>query len=104
MENYELTLVLSGKASPAKRKTAKEMVEKLIKTLKGKIVKVDDWGELKLTFKILGNESGSFIHYWLELEKQAVKSVQEKLKLEEGIIRYLLVRKEERPSQKARVK
>jgi len=94
MENYELTLVLPAKISPAKKKSAQELVEKLVKTLKGKIAKVDDWGELKLSYKISGNETGNFLHYWLELDKQAVKNINDKLRLEEGIIRYLLVKKE----------
>lgn len=95
MENYELTLVLPAKTTTAKKKSVQELVEKLVKTLKGKLTKVDDWGELKLFYEISGNESGIFLHYWLELDKQAVKDINDKLRLEEGIIRYLLVRKEE---------
>jgi small subunit ribosomal protein S6 len=94
MESYELTLVLPEKTTPAKKKSTQELVEKLIKTLKGKITKVDEWGELKLSYKIKGSESGIFLHYWLELEKQAVKEIDTKLRLEEDIIRYLLVKKE----------
>jgi small subunit ribosomal protein S6 len=94
MENYELTLVLPAKTTAAKKKSAQELIEKLVKTLKGKMLKTDDWGELKLSYKISGNESGIFLHHWLELDKQAVKDINNKLRLEEGVIRYLLVRKE----------
>jgi len=95
MEQYELTLVLPAKTTAATKRSVQELVEKLVKTLKGKITKVNDWGEIKLSYEISGNESGIFLHYWLELDKQSVKDINDKLRLEEGIIRYLLVRKEE---------
>jgi len=100
MEQYELTIVLPEKATSAKKKAAQDLIEKLTKTLKGKVVKVDDWGELKLSYQMLGNESGIFLHFSLELDKQAVKNINDKLRLEEGFIRYLLVRKENLPSKK----
>ena len=100
MENYELTFVMPGKVTAAKKKSLQELVEKLVKTLKGKVLKTDDWGEIKFAYEISGNESGKYLHYWLELDKQAVSDINEKLRLEEGIIRYLLVRKEAPSSRK----
>jgi len=94
MESYELTLVLPEKTTPAKKKSVQDLVEKLVKTLKGQISKLDDWGELELSYKIAGNYSGVFLHYLLELEKQVVKDINAKLRLEEDVIRYLLVKKE----------
>jgi small subunit ribosomal protein S6 len=94
MENYELTLVLPEKSTPAKKKSVQDLLEKLVKTLKGEITKVDDWGELVLSYKISGNNAGIFLHYWLELDKQVVKDIDTKLRLEEDVIRYLLVKKE----------
>ena len=94
MENYELTLVLPEKTTPAKKKSVQDLIEKLIKTLKGKITKIDDWGELALSYKILDNNAGIFLHYWLELDKQVVKDIDAKLRLDEDVIRYLLVKKE----------
>lgn len=103
MDKYELTTVLPGKTTSAKKKSAREFVEKLVKTLKGKVAKIDDWGELPLSYKIKGNESGIFIHFWLELDRQAVSGIDNKLRLEEGIIRHLLVKKESEP-KKAKAK
>lgn len=100
MESYELTLVLPENTTPAKKKSVQDLVEKLVKTLKGKITKVDDWGEIKLSFKMAGSGAGIFLHYWLELEKRVVKEIDAKLRLEEGVIRYLLVKKEEEKKRK----
>ena len=95
MENYELTVVIDGKSTAAKKKTAKASVEKLVKVNKGKIVKEDDWGAKDLAYMIGKSDSGIFLYYDLELDSEGVKNIPPKLKLEEDVIRYLLVRKED---------
>jgi len=94
MNTYELTVVLPGSATPAKQKSAKELIEKLVNTFKGKIKKLDEWGKIELAYIISGNESGYFLHYILELDSDAVKQIDDKIRLEEEVIRYLLVKKE----------
>ena len=95
MEKYELTLVLDGKTTPAKRKALMVTVEKIIEILKGKIGKIEEWGEKELAYKIAKSQSGYFIHYPLELEPSQVKALSLKLKMENDIIRHLLIRKDE---------
>lgn len=92
MVNYELTVVLPGKSTPAKKKKVKADIEKLIKTFKGKVSKFDDWGEINLVYKIAKNETGIFLHFGLELDAESVKEIPAKLKTEEDIIRYLLIK------------
>lgn len=92
MVKYELTIVISGKSTPAKKKSVKETIEKLLKTFKGKIEKFDDWGERELAYPIMKNDSGSFMHFIVELEGDSAKSIVQKLNLEEEVLRYLLVK------------
>jgi len=94
MQSYELTIVISGKATPVKKKQAQEIVEKLVKINKGKVVKTDDWGEIPLAYKIAKNESGNFLHFHLELNPEIIKGIDNKLRLEEEVIRYLLIKKD----------
>lgn len=91
MKNYELTIVLPGDVTAAKKKKTVEIVEKIITTLKGKIKKSDEWGKLDLAYPIDEKESGVFIHSRLELESGVAKELAAKLKMEEGLMRYLLV-------------
>lgn len=92
MRQYELTVVLSGGTSSAKKKNAQNKVEEIVKTFKGKMGKVSDWGEKELAYKIKNNTSGVFLHFPLELEAGKARELDTKLKTEEDIIRYLLVR------------
>ena len=93
MEMYELTLVLPSKAK-SKEKTFKEKIEKLISELKGKVEKAESWGEIELAYKIAKETSGNFLHFNLELDKSIVKDLSEKLRVDDAVIRYLLVRKD----------
>lgn len=95
MRDYELTVVLDGKATAAKKRATTEKVKKLITTLKGKVGKVDDWGVRPLAYKIKGFETGVYLHYPLELSAQSASVIDDKLRVEEEVIRYLLVRETE---------
>ena len=91
---YELTIVLPGKATPAKKKSMREFVEKIVSVLKGKVLSTEDWGEKNLAYKIQKNETGAFLFFVLELNPESVKALDDKIRLEEGIIRYLIVKKD----------
>ncbi len=94
MQTYELTLVLSGKATPAKKKQVTETIESMIKVFKGKVKETKDWGKMDLAYPIKKNDVGNFLHYVLELEKDKAAQIDQKLRLEEEVIRYLLVKVE----------
>jgi small subunit ribosomal protein S6 len=94
MNKYELTIILSGKATPAKVKSFKEKFEKILTVNKGKIVKTGEWGKLDLSTKFKGNETGNFLLFNIELEPTSFKTVNDKLRTEDEIIRYLLIRED----------
>lgn len=94
MNKYELVVALPGGFTPAKKKTAGANIEKLVKTGGGTVSKVNDWGKLKLAYTIGKEETGIFILFDLELDAESAAQLNTKLNLEEGIIRYLLVRQD----------
>jgi small subunit ribosomal protein S6 len=92
MKNYELTIVLDGKMTAAKKKAASEKMSKMIETFKGKIGKVEDWGEKELAYPISKKYTGHYLLFPIEMGTQEAKSFADKLRLEEDLLRYLLVR------------
>lgn len=94
MQKYELTVVLDGKATPAKKKIVRASVEKFVTSLKGKVGTVEDWGEKPLAYKIGKSTSGNSMFFPLELGAENAKAISTKLSQEEEVIRYLLVRKD----------
>jgi len=92
MQKYELTLVLDGKASAAKKKAVTESIEKIVALGKGKMDKVNEWGVRDLAYKMGKSTSGVYLHFPLELETEVAQNLLGKIRANEDIIRYLLVR------------
>ena len=98
MAIYELTLVLDGKATAAKKKTVTENLEKIVGVMKGKVEKTEDWGVRDLAYQIKKSTSGLYLYFILEFDAKDAKSLMQKLRMEGDVLRYLLIRKEESAS------
>lgn len=92
MQKYELTVVLDGKATSAKKKKVQEAIEKIVNLSKGKLGKAEDLGMKDLAYKIKKTATGVFLRFPLELNAAEVKNLSVKLNQETEIIRYLLVK------------
>ena len=92
MQSYNLTVVLPGGVTAAKKKSAKESLEKLVSSFKGKIKKTEDLGEKKLAYVIKDSDAGYFFNFKIELEGSQTKGLLSKLQLDDNLLRYLLVR------------
>lgn len=94
MNKYELTIILEAKTTAAKRKIVLETLEKSIKMLEGKIEKAEDWGVKELFHEVAKQKEGLYLHMPFEMNAKSIKSLEIKLKAEENILRYLIVRTE----------
>lgn len=92
MNKYELTFILEAKATSAKKKSVLESLEKNIKLLGGKAERVEDWGVKELFHEIKKNKEGLYLHLPFEMEAKSLKPLEVKLKAEENILRYLIVK------------
>ena len=84
--------IIDGKATAAKKKAVVEMVEKLVKVVSGKVIKNDDWGVKDFAYPIGKINSGNYMFFELELETDKVKDINQKLVIEEDILRFLIVK------------
>lgn len=91
---YELAIVMPGGTTAAQKKSMQETIEKMVKVNEGKILEIDDWGKTDLAYEIKGNNAGYFMIFTLELNQQSAKAFLEKIRLEEGIIRHLFIKKQ----------
>jgi small subunit ribosomal protein S6 len=92
MNNYELTLVLDGKNSGPKLKKVAETLEMTLKIFNGKIKSTKEIGVRDLAYKIGKSETGFFTFYELEMEPAGAKQLNEKLRIDPDVIRYLLIK------------
>ncbi len=93
MNNYELTLVLDGKSGAAKKKKVTEALEKNLEVLKGKITDSKDWGVKDLAYKMAKSTTGLYLYFELELDGKGAKALNEKLRVDSEILRFLVVKK-----------
>jgi len=75
-------------------KTVLEGTEKLISGFKGNVSKRDDWGKKQFAYKMAGLKEGHY-HVWnLDMNTSDMFEFKNKLNLEKGIIRYLILKKD----------
>lgn len=88
MNKYALTLILKPDLD---EKTRQELLASVVKNF-GKLEKEDLWGVRDLVYPIKHQKKGFYAHYLFEGEPSSISSLDKALKIEEDIIRYLLVR------------
>lgn len=88
MNSYYLTLVLKAGLEDGARKELLDSVKKSF----AKTEKEDLWGARSLAYPIKRNTSGFYVHFEMEADPKEIKALDKNLKLEEDVLRYLLVR------------
>lgn len=94
MKDYELTLVIDPDLTSANQKKLITKIKKIITDLKGKVEKTNEWGRKELAYPIKKKSVGYYFLLEIKLPEKLPAEVDKKLRLEEGVIRYLLVKKE----------
>lgn len=93
MNSYLLTIVLKADMEAGERKTLLDSLTKKITGSDGKVEKEDLWGVKTLTYPIKRQTSGYYAHYEIETDPKDAKDLDKSLRVEDDILRYLLVRK-----------
>jgi small subunit ribosomal protein S6 len=92
MPQYDLNVLLNPSLDAAQLATEKEYVENAIKTAKGTITAVDEWGNRRLAYAIRKEREAYFLIYRLDLPSDTTNEIQRSLRLRDNIRRVLVVR------------
>ena len=92
MSFYENTLIAKQDLATSELKKIKEKYNDLINSNSGKVVKIEEWGLLNLATKIRKYNKGFYIHYKFEGSKKTLNELDKKVKVDNSIIRHLLVK------------
>ena len=85
-------MVLSPDIEEKQRTTLLDGVVKKLVGEEGKVEKEDIWGSKDLVYPIKRQTKGYVAHYEVTADPKNAKSIDKSLKVEEDILRYLLVR------------
>lgn len=94
MNNYLLTLVVKTEISEKEREALLDSMKKKAISSDGKVTKEDMWGVRDLMYPIKKATKGYYAHYELEADPKVIKDLDKNLRVEEDILRYLLIRKD----------
>ncbi len=92
MREYELVIILDPKAKEKKFIEFKQKIEKLLAETKIKIAKFEDWGVKELAYPISKNRQAHYLFYLLQAEADAIRLLENKIRVEEIILRHLIIR------------
>lgn len=93
MSSYYLTLVLKPDQDEGKRKSLLEGLVQKATGDSGKVSKEDLWGIRDLSYPIKKQNKGFFAHFELETEPEMANTIDKMLRVEEDVLRYLLIRR-----------
>lgn len=103
MKEYELTVLIHPDLE-MNLEPAIDKVRAIVHDAGGKIAKEDTWGKKKLAYQIKGQDFGIYQHLGVELPADAPLKISNVLNITDEVIRYLLVKKDEKVAPKANSK
>ena len=96
MRQYELYLVIDADEEEEDVKAIVERMTELISAHDGEVIKVEARGKRRLTFPIKKKSEGQDNILYFQTPPQALPEMERVLKLDERVLRYLIVRTDEK--------
>lgn len=90
---YELVYVLSPLLGDEGIEATHEKVQALV-AAHGTVEAVDVWGRRKLAYEIQDQKEGHYVVTTFQAPAEAPREIERVLKITEGVLRYLIVRKD----------
>lgn len=90
MNSYQLTLLIKNDLD---EKTRKEVLDDVTRRF-DKLVKEDLWGIKNMSYPIKHQDKAFYAHFEFEADPKKISPLDKSLKLNEEIVRYLLLRKD----------
>ena len=94
MREYEIVYVIRPDLSDEDRTSKVDRIHALITDNGGELGKIEDWGKRVLAYEIKHNTDGYYGLAEFRLPPSAVATVEERLNIDEEILRYQIVSRE----------
>ena len=103
-KQYELVYIASPDATEDQLTELQSLIEGIITKANGTIDKADVWGRRRLAYQIGRHKEGHYVVLLFSCEGELVKELDRRLKVNDTIIRHLIVRVDEELQKAARAK
>ena len=95
MRSYENILIFDSTIEEDVVEKELKEIENTIKQTSGEVLSIDKWGKKKLAYPIKKKDTGYYVLLNLKLERKTLGDLELKYKLNQNILRYSIIRKEE---------
>jgi len=99
LRSYELMYILDPKLDEDGSKALLVKIEELMSKQGVEIEKTEPWGKRRLAYAIKGNWEGSYILSYLKAEPTAISEMERRLRVTEGVLRFITVRTDEQQAK-----
>ena len=94
MTNYEIMFIVKSTLDDAAQKNVAKETQSLITDNKGKVIEFKEMGRKKLAYPIDKEVSGFYYLMNAEANAETIKEFDRKLRINENILRHLILKKE----------
>jgi len=95
MRDYELVIIVTPEIDETATAEVVEKVKNWITEVGGSIESFEEWGRQKLAYLIRKNKEGQYYLFNLKLEPTAVATLERNFRLQESILRFLIINRED---------
>ncbi len=95
MNKYEIMFIVKADIDEKTVKDTEKTFEKVLTDMKAKIVNSKDMGQRKLAYSIKNQVRGFYFVLNVEASPAAIKEFDRKARIDENILRHLIIREEE---------
>ena len=101
---YELVYVVSPQASEQDVTDLHAQIEATVARFGAQLAKTENWGRRKLAYEIGGHKEGTYLLEVIDGQGDAMKEIDRRLKVNEQVLRHLVVRVDEELRAAGRVR
>jgi len=95
MNKYEIMFIVRADIDEKTQKDTVATFEKVLTNMKAKITNTKDMGQKKLAYQINKQQRGNYYVFNVEASADAVKEFDRRARIDENILRHIVIREEE---------
>lgn len=95
MRSYEMVFIVRPDLEGDELDAVVSEVQELVSRNDGEITKVEPWGLRKLAYPINDHGEGRYLLMTFELEPSGVRNLERVLRLNESVLRHMVIRLDE---------
>ena len=94
MRNYEGVFIISPELSTENAKGVVTQIQDLVSKNGGRVDGIQEWGKKRLAYKIKKRQEGNYVIMNFQIESTQSKKLDQALRLNDHLLRFLLVNKD----------